>query len=83
MPTYSYQCQYCKKTFDLFLKMKDNDKPTLEPCPYCSNIKVIQIITHSNPFGDPYSLGLHRLPDSWRNFLKEVKNKNPGSNINV
>jgi putative FmdB family regulatory protein len=30
MPTYEYQCQKCKKTFDIFQSMKE---PALKTCP--------------------------------------------------
>lgn len=83
MPTYSYKCYQCGHLFELVLKMSDHDLPTQEPCPYCQGFTIHQIITHSPLFGDSYSLGHHPLPDDFKGLLKRIKDKNPGSNVNI
>jgi len=40
MPTYDYQCDKCKKTFEVFQKMTDNP---LKKCPECKG-KVHRLI---------------------------------------
>lgn len=83
MPTFSYQCGKCQQVFDLILKVGQNDQPLSEPCPYCKETTVRQIVTTAAPVADPYTLGLHHLPDGWRAILNRIKEKNPGANINL
>jgi putative FmdB family regulatory protein len=83
MPTFSYRCNQCGQMFDLILRIGQNDVPTVEPCPYCKKFTVQQIITSSPLFGDSYSLGRHPVPDDFKGLLKCIKEKNPGSNVNV
>jgi putative FmdB family regulatory protein len=82
MPAYDYECNTCGHTFELILKISDHEKPTIEPCPECKTISVKQIITRAIPFGDPVRLGISRLPSDWCEFLRGVKKRNPGSNVN-
>ena len=35
MPTYSFSCESCEKSFDSFLTMSKSDEPLGEPCPEC------------------------------------------------
>lgn len=83
MPTFSYRCNECGQLFEKYLKMNQNDIPTFEPCPYCKSHTVNQIITSSPGFGDSYSLGHHPIPDDFKGLLKRIKEKNPGSNVNI
>ena len=83
MPTFSYRCQSCRQIFELNLKIGQNETPTLEPCPYCKQTTVNQIITSATPLADPFSVGRIHMTDEWRGILKNIKDKNPGSNINI
>lgn len=83
IPTYSYQCQSCGQLFELFLSINDNGKPTQEPCPYCGQNRINQVIVSAPPLVDPYVLGAYKVPSDFSGFLKNLKDKNPGSNINV
>lgn len=83
MPTFSYKCNNCGSLFELILKINENDVPTTEPCPYCKQLSVSQTISFAPPLADPYSLGRYHQSDEWRGILKGIKNKNPGSNINI
>lgn len=82
MPVYDYECQKCGHIFELVLKMSEREKPTIEPCPECKTVSIKQIITRAIPLGDPVRLGISRLPSDWCDFLKDIKNKNPGCNVN-
>ena len=35
MPTYSFNCESCNKSFESFLTMSKSDEPLGEPCPEC------------------------------------------------
>lgn len=41
MPTYSYRCEACRKTFSLQMTIAEHDKKRLR-CPKCSSRKVRQ-----------------------------------------
>lgn len=79
MPTYSYQCQSCNATFNYFLPITDHKKPCYEPCPYCKETKVIQIITSIQPIVDPAITGKYKVPSDFAEFLKKLKQKHPDS----
>lgn len=83
MPTFSYRCDRCNSSFEMILKVNENDTPTLEPCPYCKQSTVRQTITFATPLADPYSLGRYHQSDEWRGLLKGIKDRNPGCNINI
>lgn len=83
MPTFSYKCNSCQKIFEVVLRIGENDRPVIEPCPYCHQTTVQQTITSAAPLADPYSLGRYHHTDEWRSILKGIKEKNPGSNINI
>lgn len=68
MPTYDFKCRNCDYDIELFLKMADYEKPTLEPCPSCGQIKVEQVLG-PNALIDSVQLGI-RKPD--RTFQREV-----------
>lgn len=67
----------------LFYEFGENDTPTNEPCPYCKQHRVEQIITSATPLADPYAIGRYHHSDGWRSILKGIKDRNPNSNINV
>lgn len=62
--------------------MSNHDKPTQEPCPVCGQYAVVQIIS-ATPCIDPHVLGKYKVPSDFSGFLKNLKAKNPGSNINI
>lgn len=63
--------------------MSEHARPTNEPCPYCGQLRVNQIITSVVPVVDPYVTGSYKVPGEFNSFLKRLKEKNPGSNINT
>lgn len=83
MPTFSYRCNSCQQIFEMVLRIGENDRPVIEPCPYCRQTTVQQTITSAVPLADPYSVGRYHHTDEWRSILKGIKERNPGSNINV
>lgn len=82
MPTYSYQCSNCNYSFSKFLRMSEHSLPEQEQCPNCKSNTIIQVINNSNPLVDPYALGRIHPSEDWQFFMKTIKQRNPGSNIN-
>lgn len=82
MPAYTYKCMSCDHSFTLFLKMSQHSMPEEDLCPKCNKATVTQTLDYSTPIVDPYILGRIRQPEDWQSFMKVIKQRNPGSNIN-
>lgn len=82
MPMYSYVCEACNHGFDKSLKIADRKQPESEPCPNCGEKKVQHTIT-----GTTIVAGVNhvysKIPDGFRDILKNVKKHNPRSTINA
>lgn len=78
MPSYNYQCSQCGYQFELRLSMADNSQPETQPCPECGVHQVKQIIVSIPPLADPYRMGRIKPDQQWRDYLKDIKSKNPG-----
>lgn len=80
MATFSYQCRECNHIFELNLPMRDHSLPTQEPCPYCGNLTVEQVINYTPQIVPRDTLSISkRLSPEWKNFLTRLDQKNPGS----
>lgn len=49
MPTYSFECNKCKKTFDVFVTMSKRDDALKEPCELCGEKGGVQRIYEGAP----------------------------------
>ena len=45
MPTYEYECQTCRKRFDVQETVGDHARQQAHPCPACGSVQVRQVIT--------------------------------------
>ena len=82
MATYSYRCDGCHHIFELNLPMRDHSRPTQEPCPYCHESRVRQIVQYTPQIVPRETLSISkRLPQDWKNFLTKLDQKNPNSNM--
>jgi putative FmdB family regulatory protein len=45
MITYEYECEGCKRTFDVEQSIKD---PCLERCPHCASVNVKRLVSSGN-----------------------------------
>lgn len=81
MPTYQYACSSCEKVWDELHKIADRHTPLEKPCPHCSTSgTVVQQITAVS-FGDPMRMGLIKAPDGFKDVLKNIHKRTPGSNL--
>ena len=49
MPTYSFNCESCEKSFDSYLTMSKSDQPLGEPCPECGELDSVKKAYTSAP----------------------------------
>jgi putative FmdB family regulatory protein len=83
MPIYTYECTSCDHRFEKITRMADRDLATLDPCPSCgAEGKVKKIIVTRFERMAPDQLGYVKPPEDWRNFLQDLKRRNPGSDFN-
>lgn len=77
MPTYLFRNKDTQETFEKVMRIRELDEfkadhPELE-----------QLVNGAPGLSDPVRLGLIKPSDGFRDVLKNIKNNNPGNNINV
>lgn len=77
MPLYDYACKECDETFEKTVKIAQmNEK---QECPYCGSMDTEKFIGGAPALGDPVRLGIRKPDGLWRDTLKTIHEKNPGS----
>lgn len=78
MPTYDYKCKDCESEFEVVCKISEmND---VKVCPECTSENTERFIGGAPSFGDPFRLGLKKVPDGFKEVLKKI-DKSPGSRL--
>lgn len=79
---YTFECRACEHVWEQTLKMADMEQPLGEPCPECGvEGQIHQIVGGNHAFMRPEQLGRKKAPEDFRNFLTNIKKKNPGCHI--
>lgn len=73
MPTYSFRNKESGEIFDKFMKMSEKDQFLID------NPNLEQTLTGAPAMVDPVRLGLRKVPDGFRDVLKKVHERMPGS----
>ena len=86
MPTYSFSCGSCEKSFDSFLTMSKCEEPLGEACPECGESgKVIKAYTSApsmgidhnhrcdRPIGGQFQERMQHIRDNHKALDKEAK----------
>lgn len=82
MPYYDYQCKECDHSFNQFQKIADRKLPEETPCPECgAENSVEQQILGTPVLSDTMRMGLKKPPEGFREVLKEIDRKTPGSRL--
>ena len=79
MPLYDYQCPKCQHEFEKNVKIAIMHEA--QECPECQTAST-RVIRGAPSMGDPIRLGLIKPSDVFRDRLREIHKKNPGSQLN-
>lgn len=79
MPLYQYRCEECNHEFEMFRRMSEYKLACEEPCPECSAMSVVQVINTHFELMAPDQVGRVKPTASWREHLRNIKKRNPGS----
>ncbi len=82
MPIYSYECLGCGYKFEEKNSISERLEPTKSSCCKCQQKKII-LVLGTPGFVDPIRIGVRKVPEVFKDRLKEIKKKHPGSKINT
>lgn len=71
MPTYTFQCESCKKQEDKQLRIAQRDEPLSLPCEACGG-KVTRIITAAPRIVAGVTV-TDKRPEGWKDVLRGIK----------
>jgi putative FmdB family regulatory protein len=86
MPFYDYRCSECEHIFNEMLKIAEMEKPISEPCPNCKKegcIKRFFGTDSATPLHSGIGLGNNRVPDGFKEVLKNIRKNNIHSRIDT
>lgn len=78
MPIYDYKCPACDHVFEKTVKMANYLEP--QDCPEC-NTKSERTVVGAPGLGDPMRLGLQRPPEAFKDVLRRIHERTPGSQL--
>ena len=80
MPMYDFQCQECETTFPIMCRISERETP--KPCPNCQSENTQQVILSAPMMGEAERVSGKKPPAEFRNLLKSIHQRNPGSRMN-
>lgn len=84
MPTYDYRCTSCGHELgDLHFSIADRHTPSTKPCPNCDTIGTMELRIGAPGVNYSINRGGLKTPDTFKDMLRNIKQKHRGSTINV
>ena len=87
MPIYKFECSECLHQFEQLRTIAQYDMPLKEACPSCWRIGYISRLIYTSGFVDSHKLestpGRKKPSKAFNSLLKDIKQKNKGSTIEV
>lgn len=80
MPNYDYRCHNCNVVWEQQTTIADRDVPVNEPCPVCEQTGNIERFLGGAPI---WGREKGKVPETFKDVLRAVKKRNPGSVINT
>ncbi len=82
MPLYDYKCQKCGHKVTKSSTIANRKQPCEAPCESCGETSVEQVLAFGG-IADPVKLGRVKPPAGFNEVLRNIKNGNPGSTVNI
>ncbi len=79
MPNYSFKCESCDHSFEVFLKMSECDNPTKENCPNCKKKKIVKDWSaQKNSIAMDTTLTAGKVNGgAWKEVIDKIKKNTP------
>jgi len=82
MPMYDFKCRDCEHVQTEMMSIATMEDPATErACKACGGVSKKTFTGNYSEFISPESLGRHKAPGDFRNFLSAVHKAHPGSQI--
>jgi putative FmdB family regulatory protein len=78
MPIYDYKCKSCDHEFEKNVKMAQYQDP--QECPKCNTL-ADRFVNGAPSLGDPIRLGLQKPSEGFRDVLRSIHERTPGSQL--
>lgn len=78
MPIYDYKCPSCEHEFEKNVKMANYQDP--QDCPECKTPSG-RTVKGAPGIGDPIRLGLQKPDNGFRDVLRRIHERTPGSQL--
>lgn len=78
MPLYDYKCPNCQNEFEKNVKIANYQEP--QECPSCQTLSE-RFVNGAPSFGDPMRMGLTKPPEAFKDVLRRIHEKTPGSQL--
>jgi putative FmdB family regulatory protein len=82
MPRYDYRCEECKEAWEEDHTIAERDVPVSLPCPKCGKEGCVEKYLPSTS-GLAYSLEPRKVPEAFKDVLRNIKKNHRRSLINV
>lgn len=79
MPIYDYRCKECETRFEKSVPMKDFKQQ--QECPACGAASERTVGAYAPAIGDPIRLGIKKPDQGFRDLLRRIDQKTPGSTL--
>ena len=84
MPRYDFECPNCNMIHEKYLRIAEMDEPVKNEteCPHCLGMfKMKRLMPRGTTFIDPVRLGVTKPPSQFKEVLKEIHRRAPGSEL--
>lgn len=82
MPYYNYKCSECDHAWEELRKISEMNTPVEQPCPECKvSGKIEKLLSGAPMMGDPLRLGRMKTSDGFKDVLKKIHERTPGSQL--
>lgn len=83
MPNYDYRCTKCAAAWEVALPMSEREEPIGAECPECKEGVLEQYLPYAPGFAYDHLNVRKRVPEAFKDVLRNIKTKHLHNTINV